>query len=65
MSSVDVIEPCYRSAHFLRKCVESMLSQQGVDVRVLILDDASPDSTSEVGAALASADERVTYCDVQ
>ena len=61
MSSVDVIVPCYRYAHFLRECVESVLTQQGVGVRVLILDDASPDNTPEVGAALAREDERVTY----
>ena len=61
MSSVDVIVPCYRYAHFLRECVRSVLTQQGVDVRVLILDDASPDNTPEVGAALAREDERVTY----
>jgi GT2 family glycosyltransferase len=61
MSSVDVMVPCYRYAHFLRECVESVLTQQGVNVRVLILDDASPDNTPEVGAALAREDERVTY----
>lgn len=61
MSSVDVIVPCYRYAHFLRGCVESVLSQSGVDVRVLILDDASPDNTPEVGAALAQEDKRVTF----
>lgn len=61
MSSVDVIVPCYRYAHFLRECVESVLTQHGVNVRVLILDDASPDNTPEVGAALARQDKRVIY----
>jgi glycosyltransferase involved in cell wall biosynthesis len=61
MRSVDVIVPCYRYAHFLRECVDSVLAQPGVDVRVLILDDASPDNTPEVAAALARADARVTY----
>ena len=45
MSSVDVIVPCYRYAHFLRECVESILSQSIGNVRVLIIDDASPDKT--------------------
>lgn|SRR5262249_5772358 len=60
MSSVDVIVPCYRYGHFLRGCVESVLTQSLKHVRVLILDDASPDSTSEVGAELARQDSRVT-----
>jgi hypothetical protein len=61
MPSVDVFVPCYNYARFLPECVESVLGQAGVDVRVLILDDASPDDTPEVGRALAAADSRVTY----
>lgn len=61
MISIDVIVPCYRYGHFLRECVESVLAQSGVDVRVLILDDASPDSTATVGARLALEDSRVTF----
>ncbi len=41
--------------------MESILTQEGVDVRVLILDDASPDNTPEVGAGLTHEDSRVTY----
>ena len=60
MSCVDVIVPCYRYAHFLRQCVESVLTQTGPRVRVLIIDDASPDNTAEIAGALAKADARVT-----
>jgi glycosyltransferase involved in cell wall biosynthesis len=61
MSSVDVFVPCYRYGRYLSTCVESILSQRDVTVRVLILDDASPDETEEVGRALARADRRVEY----
>jgi glycosyltransferase involved in cell wall biosynthesis len=61
MSSVDVFVPCYRYGRYLATCVESVLSQRDVDVRVLILDDASPDETEAVGRALARADGRVEY----
>jgi glycosyltransferase involved in cell wall biosynthesis len=60
MTSVDVVVPCYRYGHFLDKCVKSVLTQSGPSVRVLILDDASPDNTSEVAADLARHDSRVT-----
>jgi glycosyltransferase involved in cell wall biosynthesis len=58
---VDVIVPCYRYGPYLRQCVESVLTQEGVDVRVLIIDDASPDDTPAVAAELAGKDNRVRY----
>lgn len=61
MSSVDVIVPCYRYGHFLRQCVESVLNQSMRNVRVLIIDDTSPDNTAEVAAELAKEDPRVTF----
>jgi len=61
VSSVDVFVPCYRYGHYLRSCVTSILFQVDVDVRVLILDDASPDNTAEVAAELVKEDPRVTY----
>ena len=61
MSSVDVIVPCYRYGHFLRECVESVLAQSVSNLRVLIIDDASPDNTSEIAADLAKSDSRLTF----
>jgi glycosyltransferase involved in cell wall biosynthesis len=61
VGSVDVIVPCYRYGHFLRQCVESVLAQSVPNVRVLIIDDASPDNTSEVAADLAREDSRVIF----
>jgi GT2 family glycosyltransferase len=61
LSRIDVFVPCYRYGRFLAACVDSILSQRGVDVRVLILDDASPDETETVGRALERADNRVEY----
>ena len=58
---VDVFVPCYRYGRFLETCVRSILSQEGVKVRVLILDDASPDETEMVGRRLERADSRVEY----
>jgi glycosyltransferase involved in cell wall biosynthesis len=61
LSQIDVIIPCYNYGCFLRKCVDSVLDQVGGDVRVLVIDDASPDNTAEVAAALASEDLRVSF----
>ena len=58
---VGVIVPCYNHGHLLEPCVRSVLSQEEVDVRVMIMDDASTDTTEQVGKRLASEDPRVEY----
>lgn len=59
MPAVDVVIPCYRYGHVLPIAVRSVLDQPGVDVRVLVVDDASPDGSAEVARALAEQDDRV------
>ncbi|MGI6850726.1 glycosyltransferase family 2 protein [Mesorhizobium sp. 1B3] len=59
--SIDVVVPCYRYGHFLKECVESVLSQGDVDARILIIDDASPDDSAEVASSLAHSDSRVLF----
>lgn len=56
---VSVVVPCYNYAHFLRGAVESALTQEDVDVQVVIVNDKSPDDTGVVADQLA-ADPRVT-----
>jgi GT2 family glycosyltransferase len=60
LARIDVIIPCYNYGCFLDQCVNSVLAQAGVDVRVLVIDDASPDNTAEAAAALARENPRVT-----
>lgn len=58
--TVSVIVPCYRYGHFLPQSVGSALNDQpGVEVRVLVIDDASPDGSAAMAHELAAADERV------
>jgi glycosyltransferase involved in cell wall biosynthesis len=60
MTSVSVLIPCYKYGHFLEEAVASVLDDQpGVDVRVLIIDDASPDDSADVARKIAARDERV------
>ncbi len=58
---VKVIVPCFRYANFLAGCIESVLRQEGVDVRVLIIDDCSPDQTPALAAQIMEGEERVEY----
>lgn len=57
--SVSVVIPCYEYGHFLADSVGSALSQDGVDVDVLIIDNASSDDSPDVARSLALSDSRV------
>jgi Glycosyl transferase family 2 len=58
---VRIVVPCYGYADVLEGCVTSLLTQDAVDVRVLIIDDCSPDQTPLVAERLAKRDARVEY----
>lgn len=60
MTSVCVVVPNYNYGRFLQTCLASALSQQGVDVRVLLIDNSSSDDSVAVADAIAAADPRLT-----
>jgi glycosyltransferase involved in cell wall biosynthesis len=60
MDSVEVIVPCYKYGHFLRQCVQSLLTQSWGALSIVIINDASPDDTAEIADSLASEDARVS-----
>jgi glycosyltransferase involved in cell wall biosynthesis len=59
MSSIDVVVPCYNYGRYLSQCVRSVLSSEGPETRVLIIDDCSSDDSAEIAAALAESDHRI------
>ncbi len=59
MPSVDVVIPCYNYGRFLKESVDSVLDQHGVNLRVLIIDNASEDDSVAVARTLMAADPRV------
>jgi glycosyltransferase involved in cell wall biosynthesis len=58
--TVTVVIPCYNYGHYLEDAVRSALEQEGVEARVIIVDDASPDQTSVIAERLAESDARVS-----
>jgi hypothetical protein len=58
--SVAVIVPSYNYGRYLPECATSVLRQPHVEVRLLIIDDASTDETSRVCSELSAADSRVS-----
>lgn len=60
LPTVSVVIPCYRYGQYLAACLSSVTQQDGVDVDVLIIDDASGDGSADIARALAAQDRRVT-----
>jgi glycosyltransferase involved in cell wall biosynthesis len=48
MSNVSVIIPNYNGARFLREAIDSALSQEGVEVEVIVVDDGSTDDSRTI-----------------
>ena len=59
MASVHIVVPCYNYARFIKTCATSVLSQRGVDVKLLIINDASTDESARVCDEIAAEDRRV------
>lgn len=57
--TVSFIVPCYKMAHLLPQCINSILTQSFRDFEILIMDDCSPDDTAEVAGSFS--DPRVKH----
>lgn len=57
--AVSFVVPCYKLAHLLPECINSILTQSFRDFEVLIMDDCSPDNTADV--ARSFRDSRVKH----
>jgi hypothetical protein len=57
--TVTVVVPCFNYGRYLPTSVATLLEQPGVDVEVIIVDDASTDGSGEVADELATLNESV------
>ena len=56
---VSIIVPVYNAQEYLKRCVDSILSQDYRDFELLLMDDGSKDASSEICDAYAQQDDRV------
>lgn len=56
---ISIIIPVYKAENFLKTCVDSILAQTYKNIEVILVDDASPDTSGEICDAYALKDNRV------
>ena len=61
MTRFTVIIPAYNAEKTLGRCLDSLLSQAREDVRILLIDDGSTDSTAAIAADYCRRDPRIQY----
>lgn len=59
MPEVSIIVPVYRVEPYLRKCVDSILTQTLTDLELILIDDGSPDNCGAICDEYARQDARV------
>jgi glycosyltransferase involved in cell wall biosynthesis len=58
--SVSILMPTFKHAPFIRRAIESLQAQTFTDWELIIVDDASPDNTSEI-VSVYLGDDRFRY----
>ena len=58
MPKISIITPVYQAEKFLKKVVDSILSQSFTDWELLLVDDGSTDKSSEICRTYAEQDAR-------
>jgi len=58
-AEVSVVVPVFNYGPYLESCIGSVLRQDGVDIDLLILDDASTDDSLPIAEKIAAEDSRV------
>lgn len=57
----SVIIPIYNSEKYLRRCIDSVLSQSASDLELILVDDGSKDKSGDICKGYANKDKRVKY----
>lgn len=56
---VSIIVPVYKTEKYLRKCVDSILTQTYLNLEILLIDDGSPDHCGEICDEYEKLDKRI------
>lgn len=56
---IAVIVPIYKAKAFLKRCLDSILNQNFKDIKLICVNDASPDSSNEILENYSKHDDRI------
>lgn len=57
---ISIIVPIYNAERYLRACLDSLIGQTEKDLQILLVDDASTDSSLAIAKQYATQDSRIT-----
>ena len=63
MDSVAVLMSTYNGEKYLKKQIDTILTQKNVDVHLIVRDDGSTDTTRAILREYANTNERMTFID--
>ena len=63
MPKVSVIVPVYNAAEYLRRCIDSILTQSFQDFELILINDGSKDNSLSVLEEYAAKDNRIILID--
>ena len=59
MPELSVIVPIYKAEKYIRKCIDSILTQSFRDYELILVDDGSPDNCGVICDEYAAKDDRI------
>lgn len=57
---ISVIIPAYNVEGYIEECLKSVVSQRGIDMEIIVVDDGSTDATGEIVDRYAAENDNVT-----
>lgn len=58
---VTIIVPIFNAEHYLRECLESIMSQENQNWKLILINDGSTDRSREICKEFAIRDQRILY----
>lgn len=62
---ISVIIPVYNAEKYLKKCIESIITQSYRNIEIILINDGSTDSSMDICRYYAACDNRVRFIDLQ